>query len=45
MPVVLRKEGDRYRFIGECHIHGIMQGQVIGGLEKGGYKLETFILY
>jgi hypothetical protein len=26
-PVVLREEGDHYKFIGTCYVHGIMQGE------------------
>ena len=29
VPFILRKHGDRYRFDGECYVHGIMKGEAI----------------
>lgn len=28
-PFVLRREGDTFRFVGDCYIHGLMDGEVV----------------
>ena len=28
LPLVVRREGERWRLIGDCYVHGIMQGEV-----------------
>lgn len=44
-PVVLRPlaEGG-YQFIGECYVHGIMEGEAMGMLEKEERAKEEFVL-
>jgi hypothetical protein len=44
MPVVLRPEGDYFRFMGECYVHGLMFGEGMEAFEKGEYELEKFEL-
>ncbi|CZR69946.1 uncharacterized protein PAC_19847 [Phialocephala subalpina] len=44
IPVVLRPCGEIYNLVGECYIHGIMEGETVVGLEKGEYELETITL-
>jgi hypothetical protein len=39
-PVILRPQGDSFRLIGECYIHGVMNGEVIDELEAGKYQLQ-----
>ena len=36
LPLVVRREGERWRLIGDCYVHGIMRGEVFA--EK---KCET----
>lgn len=41
VPYVLRPiEGDRFTFVGECYVHGIMDGEAMGD----GQDLEKFVL-
>ncbi|KAK4445233.1 HET-domain-containing protein [Podospora aff. communis PSN243] len=38
MPVVLRGDGEgkgRWRVVGECYVHGLMEGEGLGMLERG----------
>jgi Heterokaryon incompatibility protein (HET) len=44
VPVVLRPQGRSYRLVGECYIHGVMQGEAMKGLQKGAFTLEEFAL-
>jgi hypothetical protein len=44
MPVVLRPEGDYFRFMGECYVHGLMFGEGVKALERGEYEVEKFEL-
>ena len=39
-PVILRPQGDSFRLIGECYIHGVMNGEVIDELEAGKCQLQ-----
>ena len=41
-PVVLRKIKDHYVFIGECYVHGIMNGEAMEAVASGTYTLERF---
>lgn len=41
VPQVLRPVGERFRFLGNCYIHGIMNGET---LEKGKIGSRTFEL-
>ena len=45
IPVILRKLGsDRWRFIGECYVHGYMYGEVEGELRTGKRQSSTVTL-
>ncbi|PQE16336.1 Heterokaryon incompatibility protein [Rutstroemia sp. NJR-2017a WRK4] len=46
VPTVLRKYPDRdmYYHVGECYIHGIMEGELMGPVEEGKVVPEEFIL-
>lgn len=46
VPFILRKIGESSRFqvIGDCYVHGIMKGEVMGMAEKGGTELQDFEL-
>lgn len=41
-PVLLRKIGDQYVLVGEVYIDGIMDGEVLKGLNDGRYSLKSF---
>ncbi|KAH8820561.1 heterokaryon incompatibility protein-domain-containing protein [Xylogone sp. PMI_703] len=46
-PYLIRRTGDSYRFVGECYIHGIMEGVIIDSLDIGnpiGFVEEWFDL-
>ncbi|KAM5341812.1 hypothetical protein ACJ41O_014843 [Fusarium nematophilum] len=43
VPYVLREMGEgTYYFIGECYVHGIMDGEVVDKWRRGKYTKETF---
>jgi hypothetical protein len=45
VPFVLRPVGlERYKLVGACYVHGIMDGETIIGLNSGEYKLENITL-
>jgi len=33
VPRIIRGDGDIYRFVGECYVYGIMDGEVLQGLD------------
>ncbi|KAH6673508.1 heterokaryon incompatibility protein-domain-containing protein [Halenospora varia] len=37
----LRRQGDYYTYLGDCYLHGLMDGEALERLEKGTAKLET----
>lgn len=44
-PVILRSlAADKFRFIGECYVHGIMEGEAMAMLEKEEVLKEKFAL-
>lgn len=43
-PFVLRKVGNGYTLIGDCYVHGLMEGEAIKMVEEGQLKLETISL-
>jgi hypothetical protein len=45
LPVILRPVGQHWEFIGECYIHGVMQGEAMADLENGLYKQQSFELH
>jgi hypothetical protein len=42
MPFILRPWGQRYLLAGECYVHGLMDGEAMGMLERGEVKEEVF---
>jgi hypothetical protein len=44
VPLVLRREGERFRVLGEGYVHGIMAEELQGMLEKGTRKLVDITL-
>ena len=44
-PVVLRPLGTRFKLIGECYVHGAMDGEFLEKLGAGECGLEDVILY
>jgi hypothetical protein len=45
VPVVLRREMDHYIFVGECYMHGIMDGEAIAMAVSSDLNLEYFVIY
>jgi len=45
IPVILRQKEDYFIFIGESYVHGIMFGESMTELRKGGHKVREFKLY
>ncbi|KAJ4303231.1 hypothetical protein N0V90_002124 [Kalmusia sp. IMI 367209] len=44
MPVVLRPKGDNFEFIGAAFVEGLMKGEAIERVEKGGLELGTIAI-
>ena len=45
VPIVLRAVGnDRYKVVGSCYLHGIMEGEAMGPLEAGQSHVKEIIL-
>jgi hypothetical protein len=44
MPVILRKAGERFTYVGECYIHGIMRGEVMAEVQSGQCQVEDIVL-
>lgn len=44
VPLVLRPVGDYFTLVGDCYVHGFMQGEAIALLESGKVVEETFDL-
>lgn len=44
-PVLLRPSGRYFRVLGECYVHGLMNGEVFGLERTGTVSLETLLLH
>ena len=44
VPVILRPFGTRYKVVGGCYVHGIMEGEVMESLETGKIYIEDIHL-
>ena len=44
VPIVLRKVDEHYVYIGECYVHGIMDGQAIDQMRKGLFNEQEFVI-
>ena len=44
VPCVLRPHGDRYQFVGDCYVRGIMRGEMVAGENCGGRTKTMFQL-
>lgn len=42
VPVILRKHDGWYEFIGTCYFHGIMEGELVPGIQNGEYETQSF---
>ncbi|KAI0436531.1 heterokaryon incompatibility protein-domain-containing protein [Xylaria telfairii] len=43
-PMILRPFGDTYRFIGECYVYDLMNGEAVRDWQQGNFCLENFNL-
>ena len=41
VPFILRREGENYRIIGETHVQGLMNGEILEECRRGQAKLEV----
>ena len=41
-PVWLRRVEDHYVFLGEANLYSVMDGEAVGGFEKGEFGEESF---
>ena len=44
VPVLLRPHQDQYEFIGECFVHGYMEGEILKEVEAMTKELSRFVL-
>ena len=44
VPVALRSCGDYYKLVGECYVHGVMEGEAMAWVDTGECKLENITL-
>ncbi|KAM0263718.1 hypothetical protein ACHAQJ_001032 [Trichoderma viride] len=45
IPLVLRREEEMFRVIGECYVHGIMLGEVMALLDGGDVEMTDITLF
>lgn len=43
-PMILRPEGEQFRFVGECYVYDLMSGEAIKDWHAGKYAAQTFPL-
>jgi hypothetical protein len=43
-PFILRPDGEQFRFVGECYVYGLMNGEAIRDWRDGLYTEQTFHL-
>jgi len=41
-PFCLRPWGHGYLLVGECYVHGLMNGEAMGMLERGDIEAQIF---
>jgi hypothetical protein len=39
-PVLIRRYGDKYRYVGPCYVHGMMKGEIIDQYQSGTSNLK-----
>jgi hypothetical protein len=44
LPVVLRRAGSQWKFVGACYVHGLMKGEAIEMFQKGELVEDQFTL-
>ncbi|MCJ1389269.1 hypothetical protein MMC18_002125 [Xylographa bjoerkii] len=45
VPYIVRpRENGHYLYVGECYVHGLMDGQALRGYEEGDLKMQEIIL-
>jgi hypothetical protein len=42
MPFYLRPSEDRYMLVGECYVHGFMDGEAVETMSRGELSEQTF---
>jgi hypothetical protein len=45
VSVILRREGNRYIFIGECYTHGVMDGEAIDNAKVHIPDVRSFLIH
>jgi len=45
VPVVLRKEGDHFLFVGDSYVHGLMDGLAMDRVAEGKWTEREFVLH
>jgi hypothetical protein len=45
MPVILRRQGDHYIFVGVAYVHGLMDGEVIQLHSQGQISEQDFKMH
>lgn len=43
-PIILRPEGSQYKFVGECYVYDLMNGEAIRDWDNGNYTTAIFQL-
>jgi hypothetical protein len=43
-PIVLRRSGNGFRYVGECYVDGLMDGEAVAAQTWGEYQEETIVI-